>query len=65
MMVQAPVPLRRVNYEAESLFTFATSEVRPEGKAALDAFAIALAGTQHDNITVEGHTDRLGSTEFN
>ena len=71
MVVQAPtpvpavVPLRRVNYEAESLFTFATSEVRPEGKAALDSFALELAGTQYDNITVEGHTDRLGSTEFN
>lgn len=71
MVVQAPtpaptvVPLRRVNYEAESLFTFATSEVRPEGKAALDRFAMELAGTQFDKITVEGHTDRLGSAEFN
>ena len=63
--VPSVVPLRRVNCEAESLFTFATSEVRPEGKAALDAFAIELAGTHPDNITVEGHTDRLGSAEFN
>jgi len=59
------VPLRKVNYAAESLFTFATSEVRPEGKVALDNFAAELAGTQYDNIVVEGHTDRLGSTAFN
>jgi OmpA-OmpF porin, OOP family len=59
------VPLRRVNYEAESLFTFATSDVRPEGKAALDNFTSELAGTQYDHITVEGHTDRLGSAAFN
>ena len=71
MVVQAPaplptvVPLRRVNYAAESLFTFATSEVRPEGKAALDSFAMELAGTQFDTIMVEGHTDRMGSAEFN
>lgn len=71
VVAQAPlpapvvVPLRRVNYAAESLFAFATSEVRPEGKVALDNFAVELAGTQYDNIVVEGHTDRLGSTAFN
>jgi OOP family OmpA-OmpF porin len=59
------VPLRRVKYEAESMFAFAASAVQPEGKLALDSFTADLAGTQYDNITVEGHTDRLGSTEFN
>jgi OOP family OmpA-OmpF porin len=65
--VAAPVvvPLRRVKYEAESMFEFAASAVRPEGKLALDSFTTDLAGTQYDNITVEGHTDRLGSPEFN
>ena len=59
------VPLRRVKYEAESLFTFATAAVRPEGKTALDGFSSELTGTQYDTITVEGHTDRLGSTAYN
>lgn len=59
------VPLKRVQYAAESLFTFAASAVRPEGKAALDGFSDELAGMQYDSITVEGHTDRLGSTAFN
>jgi len=72
-MAQAPapvpapvmVPLRRVKYEAESLFAFDASAIRPEGKLALDSFTTDLAGTQYDSITVEGHTDRLGSTAYN
>ena len=73
VVVQAPtpapapviVPLRRVKYEAESLFEFNASTVRPEGKVALDSFTAELAGTQYDSITVEGHTDRLGSNAYN
>ena len=61
----APVPLRRVSYSAESLFGYDKSVVRPEGKAALDGFAAELAGTRFDSVTVEGHTDRLGSTAYN
>ena len=66
----APVVLppvrRRVSFSADSLFTFDKSLVRPEGKAALDKFAQELkGGTQYDVITVEGHTDRLGSTAYN
>ena len=61
----AIVPLRRVQYAAESMFTFAEATIRPEGKAALDSFTVELAGTEYDRIVVEGHTDRLGSTEFN
>jgi OmpA-OmpF porin, OOP family len=61
----AIVPLRRVRYAAESMFGFGASAVRPEGKAALDSFTSELSGTQYDSIKVEGHTDRLGSTDFN
>ena len=65
----APVVLppvrRRVSFEADSLFTFDKSVVRPDGKLALDKFAQELQGTQFDVITVEGHTDRLGSTAYN
>jgi OmpA-OmpF porin, OOP family len=64
-LAPAVVPLRRVSYAAESMFGFGASAVRPEGKTALDSFTTELSGTQYDNIKVEGHTDRLGSTEFN
>jgi OOP family OmpA-OmpF porin len=74
VVVQAPPPpapaplppaVRRVSYSAESLFGFDKSTVRPEGMAALDSFAAELAGAQFDSVTVEGHTDRLGSTAYN
>ena len=65
----APVVLppvrRRVSFEADSLFTFDKAIVRPDGKVALDKFAQELRGTEFDVITVEGHTDRLGSTAYN
>ena len=39
--------------------------VQPAGKAALDSFARELKGTSYDSVTVEGHTDRLGSNADN
>ncbi|ODV09625.1 MAG: flagellar motor protein MotB [Rubrivivax sp. SCN 70-15] len=56
---------RRVSFSADSLFGFDRSEVRPEGRAALDRFAKEVDGTRYDEITVEGHTDRLGSPAYN
>jgi OOP family OmpA-OmpF porin len=56
---------QKVSFSAESLFTFDQSTLRPEGKSALDNFARELTGTDFDLITVEGHTDRLGSQEYN
>jgi len=60
-----PAPARRVSFTAESLFTFDKAVVKPEGKAALDQFATEAKGTQFDTITVQGHTDRLGSEAYN
>jgi OOP family OmpA-OmpF porin len=63
-VVAAPVR-RRVSFSAESLFGFDQSTVKAEGKAALDKFAAETRGAQFDVISVEGHTDRLGSTAYN
>ncbi|WP_439605652.1 OmpA family protein [Hydrogenophaga sp.] len=60
----APVP-QRVSMSAESLFGFDAATVKPEGRAALDTFANSLSGTSYQTITVEGHTDRLGSDQYN
>lgn len=65
MAVAAAPAARRVSYSAESLFGFDSSTVRPEGRAALDAFAAELDGTTYVNIGVEGYTDRIGSTAYN
>jgi OOP family OmpA-OmpF porin len=60
----APAPTR-VSYSAESMFGFDRSVLRPEGKAALDAFAQNLRGANFDSITVEGYTDRIGTDAYN
>lgn len=64
VMAPAPEP-RRVSFSAESLFAFDNASIRPDGAAALDKFASDLRGTTFDVITVEGHTDRLGSDAHN
>lgn len=73
-MVQAPAPQpvvvaapqpRRVSYEAESLFGFDATTLRPEGRQGLDSFASELDGANFETVKVEGHTDRLGTAEYN
>ena len=63
--VVVPPERRRVSFAADSLFSFDKSDIRAEGKAELDGFAKQLQGTRFDVVTVEGHTDRLGSTAYN
>ncbi len=73
VVVQTPAPAappappepRRVSFSADSLFAFDNSTVLPAGKAAMDAFVRDMKGTSYDKITVEGHTDRLGSDAYN
>ena len=60
-----PPPPRRVSFSADTLFSFDRSEIGPKGKVALDQFAQELAGMHFDAVTVEGHTDRLGSPDYN
>ncbi len=61
-----PAPVRRrVSFSAETLFGFDRSEIRAEGRTALDRFTSELKGTQFDLVIVEGHTDRLGSNAYN
>jgi len=63
-VVTAP-PRRRVSFSAESLYGFDKSALQPEGKTALDTFAKELEGTRFDMVSVEGHTDRLGTPAYN
>lgn len=63
-VVMAPAP-QRVSFSADTLFGFDKATVRPEGMTALDTFSNQLKGTSYQSITVEGHTDRLGSTAYN
>lgn len=73
VIVAAPAPApvvaaperRRVSFSADSLFAFDKAELRSEGRSSLDKFAQESRGAQYGVITVEGHTDRLGSEAYN
>ena len=64
----APVPVampKKVQFSADSLFSFDKAAIRPDGKTALDTFARDLQGARYNMISVEGNTDRLGSDAYN
>ncbi|MDB5732284.1 MAG: OmpA/MotB [Variovorax sp.] len=60
-----PAPPAKVTFSADSLFDFNQATVKPAGKRALDKFASDLNGTRYDAVKVTGHTDRIGSREYN
>ena len=61
----APALPTKVTFSADSLFDFDKAAVKPEGRQALDKFAADLKGASFDAITVTGHTDRIGSHDYN
>ena len=68
-VVAAP-QVERINLSADALFRFNQSDAAdmlPEGKATLDRLAENLVSRQAhiDSITLTGHTDRLGSEQYN
>lgn len=62
--VKEPVPTR-VSFSADSMFDFDKDTVKPTGKQELDKFAADLSGSDFEVITVTGHTDRIGSHDYN
>jgi OOP family OmpA-OmpF porin len=67
--VAAPVCVEKldtVTIDAAKLFGFDKSALKAEGKAALDEAAVTIkANAAITNVLVTGHTDRLGSNEYN
>ncbi|HTE41795.1 MAG TPA: OmpA family protein [Steroidobacteraceae bacterium] len=64
--VEPPLPpRRRVSFSADALFAFNKAELRTTGQSELAAFAQELKGTRFEVVTVEGHTDRIGSDAYN
>lgn len=59
-------PMRsRVTLSSESLFGFDKATIRPETLGVLDALARDARDANYESISIEGHTDRLGSTTYN
>lgn len=59
-----PEPMR-ITLQAEALFDFDRSELKPEGRAELDKLVRDLRGVTYEVILVTGHTDRIGTREYN
>ena len=67
----APVPAcvtktETVTLEAEKLFAFNKSDITPQGKVDLDAVVAKInARPSLELVMVEGHSDRIGSEDYN
>ena len=64
----APAPVtEKVSMDADAMFDFDKSEIKPKGKEALNEVVrkLNLAGAELELITTTGHTDNIGSTEYN
>jgi OOP family OmpA-OmpF porin len=64
--VAAPKPVaERVTLDADTLFDFDKSTLRPAGKEALDVFVLGLRDISPEVISAVGHTDRFGTDAYN
>jgi OmpA-OmpF porin, OOP family len=60
-----PVVLEKLSFDADMLFDFGKSSLRPAGRATLDDFAARIKGIDPEAIKTVGHTDRIGSSAYN
>lgn len=58
---------QKVTFQAETLFDFDKSVIKPEGRAVLNGFVTSLNGSRakYDTVIVIGHTDSIGSDAYN
>ncbi|MEK8090838.1 outer membrane beta-barrel protein [Thermithiobacillus plumbiphilus] len=62
---QPPAPRKKVAFSADSLFDFDKASIKPDGRLQLDKLAEDLKGTQFRVIKVTGHSDRIGTHDYN
>lgn len=63
--VVAPAPVIAVNLQAETLFDFDKSVLKPAGKSALDALVADLGKVNVETVIAVGHTDATGPDGYN
>ena len=61
----AIVPPTKVSLSADTLFDFDKSNLKPEGLAKLDGLVERVKGIALDVVIIVGHTDSVGSEEYN
>ena len=60
----APEPVR-VTLSADALFAFDSATLTAAGRAELDELIGDLRNVEYDTVLVIGHTDRIGTAEYN
>jgi OmpA-OmpF porin, OOP family len=62
----APAPtILEVSLQAEALFDFDRSELKPEALQELQRLVGQINGLNYDQVSIVGHTDRIGTREYN
>lgn len=68
-VVVAPIPVtpitKKISFSGDALFAFDKADLKPEGVTMLDSLVGQLKGARYDAIVVTGHTDRIGSSQYN
>jgi adhesin transport system outer membrane protein len=64
-VVPAPVMPAKVTLSSDALFDFGKSSLKPEGQKNLDDLLSKIKGQNYESIVVVGHTDAMGSDEYN
>ena len=67
---QAPAPKvtpapTKVSLSADALFDFDKAVIKADGQAKLDSLIARIQGAQLDMVIATGHTDAIGSDEYN
>jgi len=62
--VAKPAP-QKIKFAADALFDFNKSVLKPKGKTMLDDLVASLKGATYEVILAIGHTDRIGSVQYN
>jgi OmpA-OmpF porin, OOP family len=66
VVAPAPAPVaQKLTFDADMLFDFDKSSLRPAGRTTLDNFVDRIKGINPEAITTVGHTDRIGSSQYN
>ncbi len=66
--VPPPAPLvvpSTINLSTDAFFDFNKATLKSKGKTKLDELVGQLADAKYDTIVVTGHTDRIGSSNYN
>lgn len=61
----APAPIQSMSFQAETLFDFDKSVIKPGGKAALDGLVAELSKVNVETLIAAGHTDAIGTNAYN